>query len=80
MYANRTSGSKNWNKAVLVPVQVTNTSSSTTTTTAVAGVANEMSICSVRLVGGESNTSAPVVSVIYNSTNKLPHAHGRQFP
>lgn len=66
MYANRTSGSKNWNKAVLVPVQVTNTSSSTTTTTAVAGVANEMSICSVRLVGGESNTSAPVVSVIYN--------------
>ena len=74
MYQNRNSGSPNWNKVVLIPVQTTTTSSASSssyyysnTTTSVTGVSNEMSITSVRLVGGSNNRHEPVtISVIYN--------------
>jgi hypothetical protein len=56
----------NWNKVILIPVQVETTGSSTTTTT-VATVSNEMNINSVRLVGGKANKHQPVrISIIYN--------------
>ena len=60
--------SANWNKAVLIPVQVTTTSStSSSSSTAVAGVTNEMNVNSVRLVGGAKNKHTPIkISVIYN--------------
>ncbi len=57
--------SENWNKAVLIPVEVE--TSSTTASTASSGIANEMNVNSVRLVGGAKNKHAPVrMSVIYN--------------
>ncbi len=67
MYAKRHL-SENWNKVVLIPVQlVTSTTNSTTT---VVSVSNEMNVNSVRLVGGSENPYQPVkVSVIYNSDN-----------
>lgn len=55
--------SENWNKAVLIPVEVQTSSSSST----VSGIANEMNVNSVRLVGGSANKHAPIrMSVIYN--------------
>lgn len=72
MYDNR-DRSENWNKAVLIPVQVTATasssssSSSSSTTKTVSSVNNEMRVTSVRLVGGSNNQHEPVrISVIYN--------------
>jgi len=67
MYSKRNSQDENWNKVVLVPVQLTTTSTSTTSTTATtAAVHNEMNINSVRLVGGPSNKhNAVSVSIIY---------------
>jgi hypothetical protein len=64
MYANK-GKSENWNKAVLIPVEVqTSTTSSATTS---SGIANEMNVNSVRLVGGSANKHAPIrLSVIYN--------------
>lgn len=57
----------NWNKVVLVPVNVTATSSSSTAT--INTVNNEMSITSTRLVGGSNNQHEPIrISVIYNKT------------
>ena len=51
-----------WNKVVLIPVQV-ETSGTTNATT----VSNEMNVNSVRLVGGKKNKHTPVrISVIYN--------------
>lgn len=62
MYA-RKGQSENWNKAVLIPVEVQTTSSSST----VSGIANEMNVNSIRLVGGAANRHAPIrMSVIYN--------------
>lgn len=61
MYA-RKGKSENWNKAVLIPVEVQSSSSSTA-----SGVANEMNVNSIRLVGGADNKHAPIrMSVIYN--------------
>ena len=63
MYA-RKGQSENWNKAVLIPVEV-QTSSSTSATA--SGIANEMNVNSIRLVGGKGNKHAPIrMSVIYN--------------
>ncbi len=60
--------SVNWNKVVLIPVQV-ETSGSTTST--ISTVSNEMSISSVRLVGGSENKHLPVrISVIYNKSEE----------
>jgi hypothetical protein len=64
MYA-RKGKSENWNKAVLIPVEVE--TSSTTSSTSSSGIANEMNVNSVRLVGGANNKHAPIrMSVIYN--------------
>ena len=58
---------ENWDKVVLVPVQVTTSTSSSTTT--VATVSNAMRTTSVKLVGGRLNQHAPVqLSVVYNQT------------
>ena len=68
MYANK-GKTENWNKVVLVPVQVTTSasSSSSTTTTTVASVSNAMRTMSVKLVGGRQNQHAPVqISVVYS--------------
>jgi len=65
MYAKRNQ-SENWNKAVIVPVQVV-TASTSSSTTSVAGVSNELKVVSVRLVGGSDNPYDPVrISVVYN--------------
>lgn len=71
MYARRGKDA-NWNKAVLVPVQVTTTSASaTSTTTTVASVNNELRMTSVRLAGGSKNQHEPVrISIVYNKNNK----------
>ena len=71
MHANRNK-TPNWNKVVLVPVQVSTTTTSTTsgTATKVATVNNELKVMSIRLVGGKRNQHDPVqISVIYNKTN-----------
>ncbi len=58
----------NWNKVVLIPVQVETSGSSTST---ISTVSNEMSISSVRLVGGSENKHLPVrISVIYNKSEE----------
>ena len=62
MYA-RKGKSADWNKAVLIPVEVQSSSSTSTA----SGIANEMNVNSVRLVGGSANKHAPIrLSVIYN--------------
>ena len=65
MYAKRNQ-SKNWNQAVIVPVQVV-TASTSSSTTSVASVSNELKVVSVRLVGGSDNPYDPVrISIVYN--------------
>lgn len=71
MYKAKKSGtaSKDWNKAVLVPViQNTATSgSSYSSTTKVIDVSNDMSLKSAKLVGGTANKHQPVkIDIIYN--------------
>lgn len=66
MYANK-GKTENWDKVVLVPVQVTTSTSSSTTT--IATVSNAMRTTSVKLVGGRLNQHAPVqLSVVYSQT------------
>lgn len=66
MYANK-GKTEDWNKVVLVPVQVTTSSSSSSTT--VATVSNAMRTMSAKLVGGRQNQHAPVrISVVYSQT------------
>jgi hypothetical protein len=69
MYSNRNK-TENWNKVVLVPVNVTMSAASTTSSTAtktVTGVSNELRVTSVRMVGGSENKHAPVrISIVYN--------------
>lgn len=60
---------ENWNKVVLIPVQVETSASSTSTT--VSTVSNEMNVNSVRLVGGSENQHVPVrISIIYNKNKQ----------
>jgi hypothetical protein len=69
MWGNR-GKSENWDKVVLIPVEVNISSSSTTGTSSVVSINNAMDITSVRLVGGSENRHAPVrISVIYNKSN-----------
>ncbi len=59
----------NWNKVVLVPVKTVTTTSSSyyTTTTTITGINNEMSLTSIRLVGGSENAHDPLhITVIYS--------------
>lgn len=66
MYS-RKGKSENWNKAVLIPVEVQTSNTTTTTATSSSGIANEMNVNSIRLVGGSANKHAPIrMSVIYN--------------
>ncbi|MDE6647194.1 MAG: DUF4270 domain-containing protein [Prevotella sp.] len=61
----RRNQSPNWNKVVLIPVQVESTSST------VSAVSNEMNVNSIRLVGGSQNKHTPVrISVIYNKNDE----------
>ena len=74
MYKIRNQGSPNWNKVVLVPVESTSIASSSSyysSSSTVTGVSNDMSITSIRLVGGSANKHEPVsISVIYNKQKK----------
>lgn len=56
--------SEDWNKVVLVPVSVT--TQSTTSSTVITKVAHNMSMSSVRLLGGANNPEALSLSVIYS--------------
>jgi hypothetical protein len=71
MYNSRMAGkaSKDWNKVLLVPVTITqNTSSSSAS---IVNVSNDMSLKSVKLIGGKNNTHRPItISVIYNRFRK----------
>lgn len=67
MWARRNDDNPNWNKAVLIPVEVTTTTSNSTTT--VSNIANKMSISSVRLVGGDNNRHKPVQLCVVYSKN-----------
>lgn len=61
----RRNQSANWNKVVLVPVQVESSSST------VSAVSNEMNVSSIRLVGGSQNKHTPIrISVIYNKNDE----------
>jgi hypothetical protein len=63
---NKRNVSANWNKAVIVPVQVVKANTSSTSTS-VAGVSNELKVVSVRLVGGINNPYDPIrISIVYN--------------
>ena len=56
----------NWNKVVIVPVTV-NTTTTSSGGTAISRVMNDMSITSLRLVGGSENTNGDIsISVIYS--------------
>lgn len=66
MYANK-GKTENWDKVVLVPVDVSYSSSSTASS--VSTVSNAMRATSVKLVGGRLNPHAPVrISVVYSKT------------
>jgi hypothetical protein len=61
---NATNKTENWNKVVIVPVEIsTNTTSSSTTVTKVS---NDMSLTSTRLVKGTTSDSPIKISVIYS--------------
>ena len=60
--------SENWNKVVLVPVDMQTSSSSSTT--AITKISHNMSMSSTRLVGGPDNPYSPLtISVIYSKFN-----------
>ena len=62
----------NWNKVLLVPVQIV-TSSSTTTTVSTASSSFEhcMAIASTKLVGGSENPFAPIrINIVYSKFNQ----------
>ena len=67
MYRNKLSGatSENWNKVVLVPVNV-ETSTTSSGSTSIISVTNNMSLTSTRLWGGTDNPNALKISVIYS--------------
>lgn len=63
LWKNRKLGDEEWNKVVLVPVDYTYNAS----TYEVTNISNQMSLSSVRLIGGSANAHAPVtISIIYN--------------
>ena len=66
---NGKASSDDWNKAVLVPVAVNESSTSSSTT--ITNVSNEMSLKSTKLIGGPNNQRQPItISVIYNRFNR----------
>ena len=66
---NKRNLSANWNKAVIVPVQVT-TASSSSSSSSIASVNNELRVVSVRLVGGSKNKHDPTrISIVYSQSD-----------
>lgn len=67
MYKSRQNGnrSENWNKVVLVPVNV-ETSTTSSGSTSIISVSNNMSLTSTRLLGGTDNPNALKIAVIYS--------------
>lgn len=66
---NKRNLSANWNKAVIVPVQVT-TASSSSSSSSIASVNNELRVVSVRLVGGSNNKHDPTrISIVYSQSD-----------
>ena len=69
LWSNRQSGKggDDWNKVILLPVNVMTNSSTTSTSTSVTAVTNEIGLKSTRLVKGTLEKTSPLkVSVIYN--------------
>ena len=65
---NWTANHPNWNKVLLVPVQIITSSNSTTITTAASTFEHCASIASTRLVGGSQNPYPPIkLSIVYGS-------------
>jgi len=65
--ANWVANHPDWNKVVVVPVDITSTSSSTYTSSTVTAVNNEMGLTSTKLIGGSANPYTPIkISVIYS--------------
>ncbi|MCR5679173.1 MAG: DUF4270 domain-containing protein [Prevotella sp.] len=60
--ANWTANHPNWNKMVLVPISYTTSSS----TNEISNIQHDMSLTSIRLVGGPANANAPIrINVAY---------------
>lgn len=63
----------NWNKAVLIPINLETTTSSSNYTTSVTRItkcSHDMSLTSTRLVGGSTNPNSPIkISVIHSLFN-----------
>ena len=58
-----------WNKVLLVPVQIKTQTSSTTTT--VSAIEHSVSVVSTKLVGGSANPYAPInVDIVYGKFNQ----------
>lgn len=70
MYRARLSGntSANWNKVVLVPVNV-ETSTTSSGSTRIVNVSSNMSLTSTRLLGGPDNPDALKMTVVYSKFN-----------
>lgn len=65
--ANWVANHPDWNKVVVVPVDITSTSSSTYTSSTVTAVNNEMGLTSTKLIGGSANPYTPIkISVVYS--------------
>lgn len=63
LYQNQSDENEDWNKVVLIPVNVEINSS----TSSVTNVTNEMKLKSARLIGGSENERDPLtISIIYN--------------
>lgn len=70
MYQSRKQGntSQNWNKVVLVPVNLETTTTSGGSTT-IVNVSSNMALTSTRLLGGDDNPDALKITVIYSKFN-----------
>ena len=67
MWKQRNTNNPNWNKVLLIPVQVKTTTATSNTSSTVSTVSNDMNVTSTRLVGGTNNNHTPIrISVIYN--------------
>ena len=59
----------NWNKVLLVPIQLKRTTTSSTTT--VTGIEHYVGVASTKLVGGSNNTFSPIkLNIVYGKFNQ----------
>lgn len=70
MYHNRLNGntSANWNKVVLVPVNL-ETATTSGKSTRIVNLSSDMSLTSTRLLGGPDNPNALKITVVYSKFN-----------